>query len=97
MEKVTTYLMKEFTGPKNLTQHGLDPVEVKFIYSEKATKFYEIFTLLLTGLNWHYIRQKYGGDFTKGPGAKNDTSESPGCFNQILTFESRKWSPLATF
>ena len=65
MEKGTTYLMKEFTGPKNLTQHGLDPVEVKFIYSEKATKFYEIFTLLLTGLNWHYIRQKYGGDFTK--------------------------------
>ena len=34
---------------------------------------------------------------TKGPGAKNDTSESPGCFNQILTFESRKWSPVATF
>ena len=33
----------------------------------------------------------------KGPGAKNDTSESPGCFNQILTFESRKWSPVATF
>ena len=23
---------------------------------------------------------------SKGPGAKNDTSESPGCFNQILTF-----------
>ena len=34
---------------------------------------------------------------TKGPGAKNDTSKSPGCFNQILTFESRKWSPVATF
>ena len=34
---------------------------------------------------------------TKGPGAKNDTSKSPGCFNQILTFESRKWSPIATF
>ena len=51
MEKGTTYLMKEFTGQKNLTQHGLDPVEVKFIYSEKATIFYEIFTLLLTGLN----------------------------------------------
>ena len=33
----------------------------------------------------------------KGPGAKNDTIESPGCFNQILTFESRKWSPVATF
>ena len=34
---------------------------------------------------------------SKGPGAKNDTTESPGCFNQILTFESRKWSPVATF
>ena len=36
-------------------------------------------------------------DWTKGPGAKNDTTESLGCFNQILTFESRKWSPVATF
>ena len=34
---------------------------------------------------------------SKGPGAKNDTTESPGCFNQILTFESGKWSPVATF
>ena len=34
---------------------------------------------------------------SKGPGAKNDTSENPGCFNQILSFESRKWSPVATF
>ena len=25
-------------------------------------------------------------DFAKGPGAKNDTTESPGCFNQILTW-----------
>ena len=25
---------------------------------------------------------------SKGPGAKNDTSENPGSFNQILTFES---------
>ena len=33
----------------------------------------------------------------KGPGAKNDTSKSPGCFNQILTFGSRKWSLVATF
>ena len=48
MGKGTTYLMKEYTGQKNLTQHGLDPVEVKFIYSEKATIFYEIFLLLLT-------------------------------------------------
>ena len=34
---------------------------------------------------------------SKGPGAKNDTSENPGCFNQILSFESRKGSPAATF
>ena len=34
---------------------------------------------------------------TKGPAAKNDTTENPGCFNQILSFESRKWSPVATF
>ena len=33
---------------------------VKFIYSEKATTFCEIFTLLLTGTQacWHYIGQK---------------------------------------
>ena len=33
----------------------------------------------------------------KGPGAKKATRKSPGYFNQILTFESRKWSPVATF
>ena len=33
----------------------------------------------------------------KGPAAKNDTTENPGCFNQILSFESRKGSPVATF
>ena len=43
------------------------------------------------------ICQNHKEDFFKGPGAKNDTTESPGCFNQILTFESRKWSPVATF
>ena len=32
---------------------------VKFIYSEKATKFCEIST------DWHYIGQIYGGDFAK--------------------------------
>ena len=41
--------------------------------------------------------QLYSNEITKGPGAKNDTSESLGCFNQILTFESRKWSPVATY
>ena len=43
------------------------------------------------------LKYIYSEKATKGPGAKNDTSESPGCFNQILTFESRKWSPVATF
>jgi hypothetical protein len=37
---------------------------VKFIYSEKATKFCEIFTNSLTG-KWHYIGQIIGGDFVK--------------------------------
>ena len=32
-----------------------------------------------------------------GPGAKKAMRKSPGYFNQILTFESRKWSPVATF
>ena len=39
----------------------------------------------------------YSEKATRGPGAKNVTTESPGCFNQILTFESQKWSPVATF
>ena len=34
---------------------------------------------------------------TKGPAAKKAIRKSPGYFNQILTFESRKWSPVATF
>ena len=34
---------------------------------------------------------------TKGPGAKKAMSKSPGYFYQILTFESRKGSPVATF
>ena len=29
--------------------------------------------------------------------SKRTTRESPGCFNQILNFESWKWSPVATF
>ena len=36
---------------------------VKFIYSEKATKFSEISTLLLTTV--HTYSQKYRGDFAK--------------------------------
>ena len=41
--------------------------------------------------------QLYSNEITKGPAAKNDTTENPGCFNQILSFESRKGSPVATF
>ena len=33
----------------------------------------------------------------KGPAAKKAIRKSPGYFNQILTFESRKWSLVATF
>ena len=43
------------------------------------------------------VLSKQVGDFFKGPGAKNDTSENPGSFNQILSFESQKGSPVATF
>ena len=32
--------------------------------------------------------QLYSTEITKGPGAKNDTSQNPGSFNQILSFES---------
>ena len=34
---------------------------------------------------------------TKGPAAKKAIRKSPGYSNQILTFESQKWSPVATF
>ena len=45
-------------GTFNFGGHTL--ITLKFIYSEKATKFWEIFTLLLidTALHWHYIGQK---------------------------------------
>ena len=36
---------------------------LKFIYTEKATKFCKIFTLLLTGTT--YLGQKLGGDFAQ--------------------------------
>ena len=36
------------------------PIMVKFMYSEKATKFCEISTVDLTGM--HYTGQTYGGE-----------------------------------
>ena len=44
-----------------------------------------------------HVKFIYSEKATKGPAAKNDTTENPGCFNQILSFESRKGSPVATF
>ena len=41
--------------------------------------------------------QLYSNETTKGPAAKKAMRKNPGYFNQILTFESRKWSPVATF
>ena len=38
---------------------------IKFIYSEKATKFCEIIPLLLTVCNLHTVKSKYWEDFTK--------------------------------
>ena len=64
-----------------------------------------ILVLILMPCFWLAPQKNVQGDHKKikmakpfkGPGAKNDTTESPGCFNQILTFVSRKWSPVATF
>ena len=39
-------------------QYRIEPKKVQFIYSEKAKKFYDIFTLLLS-------YQKKGEDFAK--------------------------------
>ena len=39
---------------------SISNLPVKFIYSEKATKFCEIFTVF----DWRYLGQIYGGDFT---------------------------------
>ena len=47
-----------------------------------------------SGLHVKFI---YSEKATKGPGAKKATRKSPGYFNQILNFESWKWSPVATF
>ena len=44
-------------GPKKSgTQMRLEPFQLKFIYSEKATKFCETFTLLLTTV--HTVKSK---------------------------------------
>ena len=40
-----------------------DPNLLKFIYSEKATKFYEIFTLLLTGTTQDKIKVEISPNF----------------------------------
>ena len=67
---------------------------VKFGHSVKDKKFEKIFHLIFDLLS---SVKFWVEDFFKGPGAKNDTSQNPGSFNQILSFESRKGSPVATF
>ena len=63
---------------------SFDSILVLPIFSQNGTK----------SLGVKFI---YSEKATKGPAAKNDTTENPGCFNQILSFESRKGSPVATF
>ena len=55
------------------------------------------FLSLLSSLLKNKVLKRFCWFFFKGPGAKKAIRESPGYFNQILTFESRKWSPVATF
>ena len=44
-----TYVIKQSVSPKKFTNESLFTIQqLKFIYSEKATKFSEIFPLLLT-------------------------------------------------
>jgi hypothetical protein len=69
------------------------PKHELFVYDSSGLRQYEkkIFSFFI------YLKFIYSEKATKGPAAKNDTTENPGCFNQILSFESRKWSPVATF
>ena len=62
----------------------------------------ELPSALINGMDTYkdinfFVKLRYYEKATKGPGAKNATRESPGSFNQILNFESWKWSPVATF
>ena len=60
---------------------------LKFIYFEKATNICEISTLLLSYVEPFKSKVKIS---QKDLGQKM----TPGYFNQILSFESRKWSPV---
>ena len=43
------------------------------------------------------LKFRYSEKATKGPGAKNDTSQNPGSFNQILSFEFFAPGPFVAF
>ena len=89
-------LKREFkvddTGASEATKSELGQTDSKLVSIQAPIVIPQNKSIKVPELKFVYYEKA-----TKGPGAKNDTSESPGCFNQILTFESRKWSPVATF
>ena len=77
----------------------LETFSVNWLLKGKVHIFWEghkILQNLHQLFDWQYTGQIIGGDFAKGPGAKKATRKSPGYFNQILNFESWKWSRFET-
>ena len=68
---------------------------------QSASRFYNVIILHTHGLRTPREEKVFTTQpkmqSQSQPAAKNDTTENRGCFNQILSFESRKWSPVATF
>ena len=58
------------------------------------------YLLIIFKRNYPYLylvsRSAHMNNQFEQPGAKKAMRKSPGYFNQILTFESRKWSTVAT-
>ena len=75
------------------------PKICKVILRKKIKNTFEVIYYVCLGfLSFTRIKTPQDNFFqTKGPGAKKAIRKSPGYFNQILTFESRKWSLVATF
>ena len=68
------------------------------MWNDQCAVFHTLWNFNRIALSYLQIQKKISDKPTvKGPGAKNDTSQNPGSFNQILSFESRKGSPVATF
>ena len=72
MDKISTFTRPNFYlnqriitnyGRAELTQEERDPFELKFIYSEKAAKFCEIFPLLLSTVHTDKSKGKISQNF----------------------------------